>query len=316
MKVLVYIDLLDGKPTSIARELANGARQLAGSDGTVELAYFGEDTAAVKELGADTVLVGKGSGATYNAAIHAVLVEAAVEQSKPDLIMLGYTTSGLDIGPVVAMRRNLPVLSYCTAVRLAGGKVEVDSQIYGGKLVSTAVAELPSILLVNAGTFKEADSGAAKFAEVAELQPVDVPTTVVFVSAAQPDPNAVDITKASRLLCVGRGIGDKDAIEEAREVAGLMAGELVGSRPIIDAGWLPKERQVGKSGRKVKPKLYLALGVSGAPEHIEGMGSAGVIVAINKDAKAPIFDHAHIGANVDIADFLPAFKDAISKKVS
>ena len=113
---------------------------------------------------------------------------------------------------------------------------------------------------------------------------------------------------------VGRGIGEQDAIEEAREAAELMDAELVGSRPVVDAGWLPKERQVGKSGRKVKPQLYLALGVSGAPEHLEGMGSAGTIVAINTDAGAPIFDHAHIGATVDVSDFLPAFKDALSRK--
>ncbi|WP_374379637.1 electron transfer flavoprotein subunit alpha/FixB family protein [Dongia sp.] len=316
MKVLVYIDLLDGKPTAIARELANGAKQLAGSDGTVELAYFGQDANAVKDLGANKILLGPGAGPIYNPTIHGAYLDAAIDQSKPDLVLLGYTTSGLDLGPVVAMRRNLPVLSYCTAVRVADGRVEVDSQIYGGKLISTAQAALPSILLVNAGAFREADGTPNQSADIVELPPITSSANVEFVSATQPDPNAVDITKAARLLCVGRGIGDEDSIEEAREVAGLLSGELVGSRPIIDAGWLPKERQVGKSGRKVKPKLYLALGVSGAPEHIEGMGSADVIVAINTDAKAPIFDHAHIGANVDIADFLPAFKEAISKKVS
>ena len=317
MKILVYVDALNGKPTAISRELASGARQLAGVGGTVDLAFFGADAAAVLDLGADRVLTATGTGAAYNPASHRALMMQAIDQSQPDLILFGYTTSGLDLGPTIAMRRDLPLLSYCTAIRIADGKVEVDSQIYGGKLMSTAETALPAIFLVNAGAFREAEGGQAGQPEVINIAPpADAGADrLAFVSATEPDPNAVDITKASRLLCVGRGIGDEDAIEEAREAAELMSGELVGSRPIVDAGWLPKERQVGKSGRKVKPQLYIALGVSGAPEHIEGMGSAGLIVAINTDAKAPIFDHAHIGANVDVADFLPAFKTALTNKV-
>ena len=317
MNILVYIDGLDGKPTAVARELASGARELAGSGGRVTLAYFGNDVSTVRDLDADRILTAPAAEqAVYNPQSHAILLMAAMETAQPDVILLGYTTSGLDLGPVVAIRRNLPLLSYCTAIRMADGKVSVDNQVYGGKLIATTEAKLPAVLLVNAGAFSEGSTGQTRQAEITELQlPAGATANpLTFASAAQPDPNAVDITKADRLLCVGRGIGDEDAIVEAREAAGLMGGELVGSRPIIDIGWLPKERQVGKSGRKVKPQLYVALGVSGAPEHIEGMGTAGCIVAINTDAKAPIFDHAHIGAHVDVADFLPAFKDALSQR--
>lgn len=317
MNILVYLDSLDGKPTAVARELASGARQLAGGDGRVTLAYFGNDVSAVRDLDADRILTAPISEqAVYNPQSHAILLAAAVEAAQPDLILLGYTTSGLDLGPVIAVQRNLPLLSYCTAIRTVDGKLSVNNQVYGGKLIAATEATLPAVLLVNAGAFSESASGQSRQAEVTELQlPAgSAANRLTFASATQPDPNAVDITKATRLLCVGRGIGDEDAIVEAREAAGLMGGELVGSRPIIDIGWLPKERQVGKSGRKVKPQLYIALGVSGAPEHIEGMGSSGCIVAINTDAKAPIFDHAHIGAHVDVADFLPAFKDALSQR--
>ena len=315
MNILVYVDSLDGKPTPIARELAHGARQLAGSTGRVELAYFGNDVPSVLGLDADRILTAA-EKAGYNPQLHAALMTAAVEAAQPDLILLGYTTSGLDLGPVLAIQRNLPLLSYCTAIRAADGKLSVDNQVYGGKLIATTETELPAVLLVNAGAYSENTPDQSRQAEVTELSlpPDAAPNRITFASATQPDPNAVDITKASRLLCVGRGIGDEHAIVEAREAAELMGGELVGSRPIIDIGWLPKERQVGKSGRKVKPQLYVALGVSGAPEHIEGMGTSGCIVAINTDAKAPIFDHAHIGAHVDVADFLPAFKDALSQR--
>ena len=315
MKILVYIDLQNGVPTSLSRELVNGARGLVGSGGTVDLALFGADASVAGDLGADRILHGA-APSDYTSARHGAWLDRAIDESKPDLVLLGYTTSGLDLGPAVAMRRDLPLASYCAAVRPGDGTVEVDSSIYGGKLVSTVSAALPAILLINAGAFEEAGASAAGSAKIVELAAPDAgaEASISFIAASTPDPNAIDITKASRLLCVGRGIGSEDAIEEAREAAELMGAELVGSRPIVDAGWLPKERQVGKSGRKVKPKLYLSLGVSGAPEHIEGMGSAEFIVAINTDANAPIFDHAHVGAVVDVADFLPAFKEALGKK--
>ena len=121
-----------------------------------------------------------------------------------------------------------------------------------------------------------------------------------------PDFKDVNLAAAERILCVGRGIGDAESIEKARELAVLIGAELAGSRPVVDRGWLPKARQVGKSGQKVKPKFYLALGVSGAPEHLEGMSNSDVIVAVNTDAKAPIFGAAHYAATCDLFDLIEA----------
>jgi electron transfer flavoprotein alpha subunit len=315
-KILVYIDLLDGAPTSLSREIAAGARTLAGIGGTVDLAVFGRSADAASGLGADRVLTAPElAGQHYNPAVHAAWLERAFAESKPDVVFFGNSTSGIDLAPALAIRHGLPLIGYCTAVRMDGDAIEAESQIYGGKLVATSRGTLPAVAMVNPGAFSE-DAGGSRTAEVVALSAPDGADVgaVTFLSATMPDPNAVDITKSDRLLCVGRGIGDEDAIGEAREAAGLMGGELVGSRPIVDAGWLPKERQVGKSGRKVKPRLYLALGVSGAPEHIEGMGTSDLIVAINTDPAAPIFDHAHFGATVDVADFLPAFREALSEK--
>jgi electron transfer flavoprotein alpha subunit len=317
MNILVYIDLQSGEPAGIAREMLAGARELAGEGGRVDAALFGADPSAIAGLGADRVLtVPAIAGTAYNPAVHAACLTAAVETASPDLVMMGYTTMGLDLGPVVAARKKMPLFSYCSSVSVDGATIDVDSQIYGGKLVSNAKADLPALVMVNAGVYREADEPIAGDAEVVALDaPAGIAETgVEFQSASAPDPDAVDITKADRLLCVGRGIGDESAIEDAREVANLMQAELVGSRPIVDAGWLAKERQVGKSGRKVKPGLYMALGVSGAPEHIEGMGDSGFIVAINTDQNAPIFDYAHIGANVDLADFLPALQAAFQNR--
>lgn len=308
MKTLVYVEAQAGQVIGSALELIAGAHKLGDQ---VDLVLFGADAAAVQGMAdrvfTDPTLV----DAPYNPAQHAARLEAAIAQSQPDLILIGYTTAGLDIGPLVAMKRALPMLAYCLSAAVDGDTVRVDSQIYGGKLTSSAHSTLPAILMMNAGAFRDAPAPAGKATQIVNLS-VAAPQAVRFVSATAPDPDAVDITKADRLLCVGRGIGDADVIEDAFETARLMGAELVGSRPVIDSGWLPKERQVGKSGRKVKPQVYLSVGVSGAPEHIEGMGDSGLIIAINTDAAAPIFDYAHLGATVDLADFLPAFREALA----
>lgn len=312
MHILVYIDQLAGAATGLSRELLTGARALAGADGRVDALVIGGDPAEVATLGADRVLSIRAPGLDrYNPETFTTCVAAVADREKPDLLLFGYCTAGLDIAPYVAIGRGLPLVGYCTRIDAAGGRLDVESQIYGGKLVAASSVGLPAVLLVNPGVYREAEAGPGG----AEIVAIDAPDLAAagtrFLSATEPDPNAVDITKAERLFCVGRGIGDKEAIEDAREAARLLGAELVGSRPVIDAGWLPKERQVGKSGHKVKPRLYVALGVSGAPEHLEGMATAGTIVAVNSDPRAPIFDHAHFGATVDAADFIEALTDAL-----
>lgn len=313
MKVLVYVEVQAGQITGASLELIAGARQLAGAGGTVALAAFGISAAAVNGLGADQIYTDSSLSTTpYHPLHHSAGLGMAIDAAKPDLTLVGYTTAGLDIGPALAMQIGLPMFAYCLKATCDGAEVHVESQIYGGKLKTSSRSALPAMLMLNAGAFRDAPALDARTAEVIDLPVSDTTGAIRFVSATAPDPNAVDITKADRLLCVGRGIGDGDVIDEARETAALMGAELVGSRPVIDAGWLPKERQVGKSGRKVKPQLYLAVGVSGAPEHIEGMGDAGLIIAINTDPAAPIFEFAHFGATVDQADFLPALREALA----
>lgn len=311
MKILVYVESLAGQITATSQELIAGARHLAGDAGSVALVVAGLPAEAATTLGSDLVFaVPALADAPYNPVDHAAALAQAVDQATPDLVLVGYTTAGLDVGPLVAMQKALPLCAYCTSARVTGDAVQVESQIYGGKLASQAHVSFPAMLMMNAGAFAKAPAPAPRSAKVVDLTVAAQPGIRHLTSMA-PDPDAVDITKSDLLLCVGRGIGDEDVIQDARETAALMGAELVGSRPVIDAGWLPKERQVGKSGRKVKPKLYLALGVSGAPEHIEGMGDSDLIIAVNTDAQAPIFEHAHLGATVDLADFLPAFRAAL-----
>jgi electron transfer flavoprotein alpha subunit len=142
--------------------------------------------------------------------------------------------------------------------------------------------------------------------------PVDLSSLKVkFVEAIKPEGGDVDITAQTKLVSVGRGIGGKENIELAEELAEKLGAVLSCSRPVVDAGWLPRTRQVGKSGLKVKPKMYLMLGISGAPEHLEGMKSAELIIAVNTDKKAPIFNVAHYGATADLFEVAEAMLELL-----
>jgi electron transfer flavoprotein alpha subunit len=138
----------------------------------------------------------------------------------------------------------------------------------------------------------------------------DLRTT--FLRMIAPEAGDVDITAADVLVSVGRGIGSQDNLELVQELADALGAPLASSRPITDQGWLPKTRQVGKSGLKVKPRVYLAFGISGAPEHLEGMRDAELIIACNTDEQAPIFDIAHYGSTVDLFDLVPALAEKLA----
>ncbi|RVA58597.1 electron transfer flavoprotein subunit alpha/FixB family protein, partial [Mesorhizobium sp. M7A.F.Ca.CA.001.08.1.1] len=161
--------------------------------------------------------------------------------------------------------------------------------------------------------FAEAAPGpiAAASVQTIDAEPTLASGKVRMVAIDVPDYADVDLTTAERIVCVGRGIGDEASIDLARNLATMLGAEIAGSRPVVDNGWLPKLRQVGKSGQKVKPKLYLALGVSGAPEHLEGMSQADLIIAVNTDPKAPIFNVAHYGATCDLFDLVANLSDRL-----
>jgi electron transfer flavoprotein alpha subunit len=314
--ILVYIETRGATVQPISLELLTAARELAGALGMkVEaLVVAAAPQQAASGLGAaDRVLaVADPALEPYTPEAHAAVLAETVRARDPAIVLLGYSSVGLDLAPNLAVRTGRPLVSYCVKLAPAGDTVETESMVYGGKLRATTNAKLPAIFAVTPGSYAEAQSGALP-AEILELAPraaIDKLRTA-FVSETRPPSGAIDLTQADRILCVGRGISDKDSIAIAQEVAAALGAEIAGSRPVIDAGWLPKERQVGKSGTKVKPKLYIAAGVSGAPEHLEGMSAAELIVAINSDAKAPIFGVAHYGTTCDLFDLLPALGERL-----
>ena len=209
-----------------------------------------------------------GSRTVHPEAYAAVLAET-VRQREPAVVLLGYSSVGLDLAPNLAVRTGRPLVSYCVKLATAGDAIEADSMVYGGKLRATTKVRLPAIFTVTPGSYTEAQTGTARRDFGLSAARSHSCAAHRFCHETKPPPDAIDLAEAERILCVGRGISDKDSIAIAEEVASALGAEIAGSRPVIDAGWLPKERQVGKSGTKVKPKLYIAAGVSGAPEHLE-----------------------------------------------
>ena len=180
------------------------------------------------------------------------------------------------------------------------------SQIYGGKLDANSRVPLPAIVVAMPGAARAEDGrldGTPPVESVA--MPPGSSDGIRLVETLAPEAGGVDLTQAERIVCVGRAIGGTDKLALIEDLAGLLDAEIAGSRPVIDAGWLSKDRQVGKSGTTVKPRLYLMAGVSGAPEHLEGMSDSELIVALNTDESAPIFAKAHYGAVCDMFDVLP-----------
>lgn len=310
--VLFVVEHLKGKLTDQSFELAAAARSLAGrtGGGSVAVVIGPGARGLAAGLGADeAVCVDGPEVAQYNPAAYAATLRAIVSERGPAAVLFGNTSAGMDLAPAVAAALDLPLLAYCREVGAEGDRIVGQSQVYGGKVMVEAEAALGAVITLMAGAYP-ADAGRGAPGSVVDAAPVAA-AGVRFRSLLEPEAADVDITKEEILVSVGRGIQSEDNLEMAVALADALGGALSASRPIIDAGWLPKARQVGKSGQTVKPKVYIAAGISGAPEHLEGMREAGLIIAINTDARAPIFDVAHYGAVADLFDVLPALTEKV-----
>lgn len=312
--VLVVAEHLKGKLADISYEMAAKARELAAAGGGRALAaILGHGVRGLAaDLGVDAVVCADDPAlAQFAPEPYSRVLAQLVRERQPGLVLVGNTSMGMDIAPALAAALGWPLLAYCRDVRWEGDKVVVTSQLYGGKVMAEAEAPAGAVVTLLAGA-APADAGRGAPGSVEEVAPAGLDgVRTRFKALIEPEAADVDITKEAVLVSVGRGIQSQDNIEMAVELADALGGALAASRPIIDNGWLPKSRQVGKSGQTVKPKLYLAAGISGAPEHLEGMRDAELIVAINTDPKAPIFGVAHYGVVADLFDILPVLTEKV-----
>ena len=297
-------------------EMIGKARELADAwGGKVEVALLGAGDGGDKLTGADTALVVEHPGlATYATEAYEITLRSLLDARSPRLLLLPNDTVGLDLGTALAVSWDAAMASAVVGLEADGDTPVATCQILGGKILADVEISSPrGVCTVVAGAFAPPAAGGTPEVVAVEA-PVElgsVRTTVREVIV--PQGGDVDITAVDLLVSVGRGIGSKDDIETAQELADLLDAPVSASRPVIDAGWMPKSRQVGKSGQKVKPKAYLAFGISGAPEHLEGMRNAELIIACNTDANAPIFEIAHYGSTEDLFDLIPAIVEKLEE---
>ena len=301
--ILVITEHLKGKFQDITFEMLGKAKDLAGESGRQCVAItFGSMNGKSDELGVADSVISVGGSDDYNPESYAAAVQSVVSAKSPSLVLVGSTSMGMDIANSVATALDMPTVSYCVDVSAGSSGFSCTSSMYGGKMNVVTNVDGSALVMVLSGAFN-ADAGkSAESPAVEDFVAESGAGKIRFKQLIEPEAADVDITQSDILVAVGRGIGSKDDIKLAEELADILVADLACSRPLVDAGWMSKEHQVGKSGMKVKPKVYIALGISGAPEHIEGMKSSSTIIAINSDKNAPIFDVAHYGMAEDLFD--------------
>ena len=303
--ILVITEHLKGEFQDITFEMLGKAKELTGiSGGQCVAVTFGSMNEKAGELGAADSVISIGGSDDYNPEFYAAAVQSLIRAKPTPLIMVGFTSMGMDIASSVATALDIPAVSYCANISAGGSEFSCTSSMYGGKMNVVTNVEGPVLAMVLAGSYNAEMGQVSGSPDVENFSADSGSGNVRFKQLIEPEDADVDITQSNILVAVGRGIGSKDDIEIAEELAEVLDADLACSRPLVDAGWMSKSRQVGKSGLKVKPKVYIALGISGAPEHIEGMKSASTIIAINTDKNAPIFDVAHYGMTEDLFDIV------------
>ena len=303
MKALVVAEHVRGELRPVTLELISAARDLGGP---VEVAVMAADPSALTDAvdveGVDEILAVRVEQEAFENDVHQAAVESLVEEHDPRAVLMGFTVDAMGYAPALAAKLGLGFASDVFALRDEGGEIVAERSYYGAKV--NAEVEFPGhdrvVLLVRPTSWQPA--GGAGSATVTEVAVPAASSRARHRDWVEVQAGDVDITTADFLLSVGRGVGEKENLEQFEELAGRMGATLSVSRPLVDAGWVPNSRQVGQSGKTVKPKVYLALGISGAVQHLAGMKTSGTIIAVNSDPEAAIFNVAHYGAVADLFD--------------
>ncbi len=317
-KIVILMQSEGGLVNRASLEAINGARQLkqAGSS-TLHAAIFGSAEPPAPLTGCDIDEILQMSSTElddYSPDYYIAAAEALIKQESPDLVIAGHTYQARDWLPRLAARIGAPLISDCTGFESAG-KLTWVRPLFQGK-ISAEVTTSGDLALVSfqAGAFPTDDLGSgAPAVRKIDLDLSAVTPRVTREKKFQEAKGTVDLSRAERIVSVGRGIGEQENLALVEALAEALGAEIGSSRPVVDFGWLPHDRQVGSSGQTVAPKLYLAVGISGAIQHQVGMKNSGCIVAINKDANAPIFEVADYGIVADLNDIVPALTQALKE---
>ncbi|RLB42044.1 MAG: electron transfer flavoprotein subunit alpha/FixB family protein [Deltaproteobacteria bacterium] len=320
--ILVVAEHRKGELRDITFEMLALAKRLAREQGgAVTTVLLGEEILALQEelssLTDKILVVEDPLLGNYNADPYLVVLKELISRDTPYITLLGHTAMGMDLAPPLSARTGIPLVTDCIDVMIEESHLSVQRQVYGGK-VNAHLQLKPAeqyILTIRPGSFtyqEEWDSSAT----VTKLPAPswDALRGRRFIGYLEPEAEDVDISEADILVSIGRGIGKPENIAVAEAFAEAIGATLSCSRPVADKGWLPKSRQVGTSGKTVRPKVYIALGISGAFQHQAGMKNSGTIIAVNKDPKAPIFKVAHYGIVADLFQVLPVLTEKFKKQ--
>jgi electron transfer flavoprotein alpha subunit len=314
--VYVLIEHLRGQVADISYVMLAAARDIAADiGGSVVAVLLGHNAQELaNDLAANRVLYFDHPAlADFSPSAYQHVLASLIHEDKPRLALFGDTSIGVEVAGPLSARLSLPLVSYCHGLHSQDGALKYTSQICGGKIMVEGDLPGPSVLVTMIpGAYKAEHGRSLQPPVVVWGSPLSLDDLRVrFKSYIEPDVSDVDISKEAILVSVGRGIQSQENLILAQELAQVLGGVVSASRPVVDQGWLPTSRLVGKSGKHVKPKIYLALGISGAPEHVEAIADSEVIIAINTDPAAPIFDHAQYGAEVDLLDLLPELTERV-----
>ena len=318
--ILVIAEQRDGKLNRASWETIAAAQALGASP--IAVAVVGSAVAALAtELATaavdDVLVVEDPALAAYTPDGYAMAIRGLVEQAQPTFVLMPHTYQTRDCAPVIAARMRKPLITDVTAISGTGADATFTRPMFQGKLAAQVkpLGDAPFFVTFQIGAFR---ADAVKKGGSAAVKPVAIQVDAAAIRQTPEPPfqeakQAVDLGQAERIVAVGRGIKSQENIALAEKLAKAMGAELAASRPICDNGWLPMERQIGSSGQTVAPKLYLALGISGAIQHLVGMKGARTIVAVNKDADAPIFEVADYGIVGDLFEVVPALIAELEK---
>ena len=317
--ILVVAEQRAGALNRASWEAVACAQQLASGEPIAILLPGGGDAAkTLADAGVGEVLTVQDAAlASYTPDAQVAAVAAVIAQTTPRLVVMAHTYQARDYAPRLAARLRTPLVADVVAVKGSGAAATFLRPMFQGKLVAEVApqGDGPAIVTCQIGAFRAdgVTKGAPAAARALSVA-LDAPSRQTVEPPFQEARQAVDLGQAERIVAVGRGIKAQDQIQVAEKLAAAMGAEIAASRPICDNGWLPMDRQVGSSGQTVAPKLYVALGISGAIQHLVGMKGSRTIVAINKDADAPIFEVADYGIVGDLFEIVPALTAELEKK--
>jgi len=315
-QIFAYIAHKDGVADDSALELATAAKAIdAGADVTAIVVGAGVD-ALCNDMAASYKSVWKIDKADV-AYPNAEIIRAMLAKVVPGdaVVLMAHDTFGMDLGPGLSIKMDSPFAPDVVGIDgVDGSTLKMVRQEFGGQVSTHVACDIASgaVITIRPGSFAADESKSAGGAVADKTADAgDVTAKRKFLEVVEAEAGDVDITKSEVLVSVGRGIEEEENIEIARELAEAMGADLSCSRPIVDAKWLEKSRQVGTSGQTVKPKVYMAMGISGSFQHLGGIKGNPFIVAVNKNAKAPIFQVADIGIVADILEFMPELTEKV-----